>query len=382
MATLNVTNLQNTAATVTNVSLLADGTTTLVLNSTGTSRLGGLRYNAGNLEVYTAGAVWAPIGGGGGSVSAVTASLPRVSTGGATPNLTIGIGLGTAINGSNIAVSIPVAATPPAVGTSAVQATNGSLYWDNNLGALFLRYFDGTTAQWVQAAASGNVTAATAAQAAAGTLTTTYLSPATGVPKDAAGMTGAALLPSGTNAQRAAIASPVAGMTRFNTTNTSLEFYDGFKWVPLAPNVPACSVYANAPQAVVTATYTKVALDTEIFDNYNFFNTATNRFQPLISGYYQISAVVRGTTSVFPPDLSNSNAVAYKNGTPYQRFSELATNAVQIGVIQLTGSCVVYMNGTTDYLELYGQLNGTSLAFGSVPAAGAFSSFSAVLVAS
>jgi hypothetical protein len=67
MATLQVTNLQNTAATVTNVSLLADGSTTIVLSSTGTSRTGGLRYNAGNLEVYTSGGVWAnPISGASG----------------------------------------------------------------------------------------------------------------------------------------------------------------------------------------------------------------------------------------------------------------------------------------------------------------------------
>jgi hypothetical protein len=34
----------------------------------------------------------------------------------------------------------------------------GSMYWDNNLGALFYRYNDGTTTQWVQAAgASSNV---------------------------------------------------------------------------------------------------------------------------------------------------------------------------------------------------------------------------------
>jgi hypothetical protein len=84
MATLQVTNLQNTAATVTNVSLLADGTTTLVLNATGTSRTGGLRYNAGNLEVYTSGGVWVAAGGGG-TVTGVTASAPLSSSGGTAP---------------------------------------------------------------------------------------------------------------------------------------------------------------------------------------------------------------------------------------------------------------------------------------------------------
>jgi hypothetical protein len=159
MATLQVTNLQNTAATVTNVSLLADGTTTLVLNSTGTARTGGIRYNAGSLEVYTSGGVWAPIGGGGGGVSSVTASAPLVSSGGATPNVT--------------------------------------------------------------------ATLATAAQAAAGTSNVVLSTPEFSVPKDASGMTGAAILPSGTDLQRAAIASPVVGMTRFNTDSGYEEVYTG-----------------------------------------------------------------------------------------------------------------------------------------------------------
>jgi hypothetical protein len=49
-------------------------------------------------------------------------------------------------------------------------------------------------------------------------------------------MTGAAILPAGTDLQRAAIASPVAGMTRFNTDYTpdSLEVYDGANWKQMA----------------------------------------------------------------------------------------------------------------------------------------------------
>jgi hypothetical protein len=81
MATLQVTNLQNTAATVTNVSLLADGTTSLVLNATGTARTGGIRYNAGTLEVYT-GAGWASITtGASGSFTTVDGKTVTVTNG-------------------------------------------------------------------------------------------------------------------------------------------------------------------------------------------------------------------------------------------------------------------------------------------------------------
>jgi hypothetical protein len=88
MSTLNVTNLKNITAGVTNVSLLADGSTTLVLNATGTSRTGGIRYAGGNLEVYN-GAAWVTAGGAG-TVTGVTATAPlAVATGTTTPVISI-----------------------------------------------------------------------------------------------------------------------------------------------------------------------------------------------------------------------------------------------------------------------------------------------------
>jgi hypothetical protein len=43
------------------------------------------------------------------------------------------------------------ASVPPVVGPGAAQAIDGSMYWDDNLGALFIYYNDGTSSQWVQA---------------------------------------------------------------------------------------------------------------------------------------------------------------------------------------------------------------------------------------
>lgn len=78
----------------------------------------------------------------------------------------------------------------------------------------------------------GGLTAATLAEAAAGTINTKANTPETSVPKDAAGMTGAALLPKGTTAQRPA--APVSGMTRLNTdTSPQLEVYNGSAWAPI-----------------------------------------------------------------------------------------------------------------------------------------------------
>jgi len=106
--------------------------------------------------------------------------------------------------------------TPTAGQTYA--APNGITYtWDNTLQI------------WTGAAGGGGgLAAASLAQAAAGTLNTVANTPQTSVPKDASGMTGAALLPSGTGGQRPG--TPVAGMTRFNTDTDTLEVYTGSGW--------------------------------------------------------------------------------------------------------------------------------------------------------
>jgi hypothetical protein len=75
--------------------------------------------------------------------------------------------------------------------------------------------------------------AATLAEAATGTSNTVYSSPQTAVPKDASGMTGAALMPGGTTAQQPG--TPVTGMVRYNNqggtpATTYMEWYDGATW--------------------------------------------------------------------------------------------------------------------------------------------------------
>ena len=64
-------------------------------------------------------------------------------------------GLGLVISGSAIKVSIPVQFGPPAAGVLPAESVDGSLYWDDNLGLLFIRYNDGTSTQWVQVTPSG-----------------------------------------------------------------------------------------------------------------------------------------------------------------------------------------------------------------------------------
>ena len=122
--------------------------------------------------------------------------------------------------------------------------------------------------------------------------------------------------------------------------------------VMVSSNMPAFSAYLSADQTVTSNVATKVTFDTEEFDTNN--NFASNRFTPTVAGYYQINATIgsNGTNTRYIYFF-------YKNGTAYKRFFDSTV------VYSASGSITVYLNGSTDYIEVYGQITGTGTAFAS-----------------
>jgi hypothetical protein len=172
MSLLNVSALQNVGAGQPNILLNVDGSVTLPVYSNSSTpptpaQAGTLWFNGTNLQIRNlANSAW--VSGGGSGVAAITGTLPIAITGTATNPI--------------IAVNAATTALP------------------------------------------GSVQLADGAASAAGTSATLVNTPAFSVPKDAAGMTGAALLPTGTQGQRP---TPVGGMLRMNTdlNPDSLEVY-------------------------------------------------------------------------------------------------------------------------------------------------------------
>ena len=123
----------------------------------------------------------------------------------------------------------------------------------------------------------------------------------------------------------------------------------------LGINGPAFSATPSTTQSVTTATYTKVNLGTENFDtNSNF---ASSRFTPTVEGYYQLNG------SIYPVSTNSANyiwAFIYKNGATYASGSSAGAASTQDGVSVV--STLVYLNGSTDYVELYCYVTGTSPA--------------------
>ena len=110
---------------------------------------------------------------------------------------------------------------------------------------------------------------------------------------------------------------------------------------------PAFSAWASNTTSMPNGVNTKILFDTEEFDtNSNF---ASSRFTPTVAGYYQINASARigmnGATEVL--------CSLYKNGSSYKRGFDLYGVTVASGFVHCNVNTIVYMNGTTDYIEYY-----------------------------
>jgi hypothetical protein len=106
---------------------------------------------------------------------------------------------------------------------------------------------------------------------------------------------------------------------------------------------PAFRAYQSSSQSLSSGAFTKLNLQTENFDTSS--NFASSRFTPTVAGYYQFNWGMGLATT------TQSLSVLYKNGaiSTYGSYSTLMTESV--------GSDIVYLNGSTDYVELYGFQN-------------------------
>lgn len=121
---------------------------------------------------------------------------------------------------------------------------------------------------------------------------------------------------------------------------------------------PAFSAYQSLAQTVANGTFTKIQLQTEEFDTAASFNNTASTvgtapaysFNPQVAGYYQITGgVAMNATS------GGGLAELWKNGVRYKRG--VAVTSVSGITIHVTVASLLYLNGSTDYVELYAYQN-------------------------
>jgi hypothetical protein len=116
-------------------------------------------------------------------------------------------------------------------------------------------------------------------------------------------------------------------------------------------NSPAFLAFATSSQSITTNTFTKVTFSSTEFNVGTGYASST--FTPNVAGYYQINATIRMSGTL----ITDSILSVYKNGAEFKRVTQISP---QQNNITLVGSMLVYCNGTTDYIEIYGLITATS----------------------
>ena len=137
------------------------------------------------------------------------------------------------------------------------------------------------------------------------------------------------------------------------TANTDLSFTSLYN-VTGAADTPHFHVGLRANSGVISsATYTKVGMDRVVIDTHDYFDTANNRYLPLIAGYYIISVSIRqegGNNTYVQPTV-------YKNGALAGGNADIpSSNAYSCPYTQ----SVIHLNGSTDYVEAWGYTSHSS----------------------
>ena len=124
----------------------------------------------------------------------------------------------------------------------------------------------------------------------------------------------------------------------------------------VAGNGPAFSASrSGSDQSISSATWTKAQWNNELFDTANCYDPTTNyRFTPNVAGYYLFTMTpLVGVASSF----SNVYIQFYINGAGNNQYAFFFPSG---DTISPSLQIIVYMNGTTDYIESYIRIVGTS----------------------
>jgi hypothetical protein len=170
----------------------------------------------------------------------------------------------------------------------------------------------------------------------------------------------------------------VASITNTAITGTMTQAQIGNG---IAGTGPAFRVYGSTNQTLSHNVVTKVNFNTEIFDTASCYNTSLYRFTPNVAGYYFVfyqlcfGAIATRNYAFTATLYKNAEIINSKED------SKLIGPTMDRAIVNITD--IIYMNGTTDYLEPYAyHFDHTSTTTTTIFLASstAFSSFGAHLI--
>ena len=124
-------------------------------------------------------------------------------------------------------------------------------------------------------------------------------------------------------------------------------------------NAPAFHAYMSNTQGASATVFTNVAFNTKLYDTASCFNNTGSTvggipayaFLPNVAGYYQVNA------AVYNQAANQINILRlYKNGGYLVELSRLYLASAPT----IPGSSLVYLNGTTDFIQIYFYCSGAT----------------------
>ena len=145
--------------------------------------------------------------------------------------------------------------------------------------------------------------------------------------------------------------------TTFLTLDGSAAGTASFNVVPITPNPTFRAYRDSSDQSLSHNTATKVELNAESFDVGGYYDHSTHyRYTPLVAGYYQVNASIQDISAT---DVYDIIIHVRKNGSQVVsqgriRFTGVTNDDFYASIVNT--SDVIYLDGSSDYLELYAQI--------------------------
>lgn len=141
------------------------------------------------------------------------------------------------------------------------------------------------------------------------------------------------------------------GNTAITISNAGISTFAN----PFINDVPMFETFLTSGQNITTNTFNKLNFNNVNFDSHSWYDAANFRYTPQIAGYYLFTAAF---TMVPSTSASVKLISLYKNGS-LAKYLEFTRYSAVAGTVTASGSSIIYMNGTTDYVETYAYPLGT-----------------------
>ena len=115
---------------------------------------------------------------------------------------------------------------------------------------------------------------------------------------------------------------------------------------------PAFEAYLSSDLSISRGVDTKVPFNTEVFDTDGCYDNSTNyRFTPTVAGKYFFYGLISFEDA--NSSLSYAQSIFKKNGSDYKEVQTDPRTNFTRGIV-MANYTIVDMNGSSDYMELWG----------------------------